>query len=299
VVLQILVGGLVGVAIGYGGRWILTRVRLPATGLYPVLMLALAFLAYGAATLPRGSGFLAVYITGVILGNGSLPYRAGVLRVMDAVAWLCQIAMFLMLGLLVIPSHLLAVAGTGLVLALFLAFVARPAVVALCLLPFGYSMRETGYIGWVGLRGAVPIVLALFPVLARAPGADWLFNLVFFIVFVNALVPGATVRWTTRRLGLETAEPPAPDAVLEVTSMRPLNGELRSFYIDRDLAVSGITLADLPFPDGASVSMIVRGQELVPPRGQTRLEPGDHVYVFSRTEDVALIQLLFGRPESQ
>ena len=141
----------------------------------------------------------------MILGNAPLPYHAGLLRVHDALAWLAQIGMFLVLGLLVFPSRLLEVAGIGLGLALVLAIVVRPAIVALCLAPFRYPWRETVYIGWVGLRGAVPIVLATYPVLVGAPGADRIFHVVFFIVVVNALVPGGTVAWATRRLGLQTS----------------------------------------------------------------------------------------------
>jgi cell volume regulation protein A len=190
------------------------------------------------------------------------------------------------------------VAPQGLALALLLAFVARPLVVALCLLPFRYTLRETAYVGWVGLRGAVPIILAAFPVLAGAPDATLLFDVVFFIVVVTALVPGGTVPWVTRRLNLASDAAPAPPAVLEIESLRPLRGRLQSFYIEPALAVSGISLADLPFPDGASATLIIRGEEVVAPRGATTLEPGDHVYVFAKPEDEALIQLMFGRPEA-
>jgi potassium/hydrogen antiporter len=191
-----------------------------------------------------------VYLAGLILGNGALPYHTGLLRVHDALAWLSQVGMFLILGLLIYPSHLLAVAVVGLAIALLLAFVVRPLVVALCLLPFGYLRREVLYIGWVGLRGAVPIVLATFPVLAGAPGADRLFDLVFFIVVVSALVPGATVAWVTRRLGLQSKEPPAPQAVLAIESRQPLQGELMSFYIDEALLVAGMPVEELPLPEG-------------------------------------------------
>ncbi|GAC1516663.1 MAG: potassium/proton antiporter [Gemmatimonadaceae bacterium] len=297
IVAEIAIGAAVGIAIGRGGGWLLGRARLPAGGLYPVLTLAMAFLAFGVAALTHGSGFLAVYIVGVFLGNGALPYRVGIIRVHDAMAWLSQVAMFLMLGLLVVPSHLREVAGVGLAIAIFLAVVARPAVVALCLLPFRYTPRDVLYVGWVGLRGAVPVILAIYPVLRGAPGAERLFNLVFFIVGVNALLPGATVPWVTRRLGLESADPPSPPAVLEVTSMQPLDGELMSFYVDEALAVAGVMLSDLPFPDGASAAMIVRGNQMLAAKGNTCLEPGDHVYVFSRSEDVPMIRLMFGRPE--
>jgi len=247
----------------------------------------------------HGSGFLAVYVAALVLGNGVLPYRAGLLRVHDALAWLSQIAMFLMLGLLVFPSRLVDVGWAGLALALFLAVVARPLVVALCVTPFGFTARDTAYVGWVGLRGAVPIILATFPVLAGAPGAQRIFDVVFFIVVVNALVPGATVPWVTRRLGLEPREPPRPPAVIEIESRLPLTGELLSFYVDAALAVTGVPLAELPFPEGSAATLIVRGRELIAPKGQTALQAGDHVYVFARPEDLPFIQLMFGRPEGE
>lgn len=299
ILLQLAVGAAAGVGIGRGGRLLLRRLPLPTGGLYPALTLALALLAFGVTTLLHGSGFLAVYLAGMVLGNGPLPYHAGLLRVHDALAWLAQIGMFLVLGLLVYPSRLVEVAGPGLGLALLLAFVVRPLVVALCLAPFRYPWREVAYIGWVGLRGAVPIVLATYPVLVGAPGADRVFHIVFFIVVANALVPGGTVAWVTRRLGLQKAEPPAPHAVLAIESRLPLEGDLMSFYVDDALVVSGVALEDLDFPEGSSVTLIVRGNRLIPPRGSTRLQPGDHVYVLAQPEDQPLIQLMFGRPEAE
>jgi potassium/hydrogen antiporter len=299
VVAQLAVGGALGLGVGYGGRPLVSRLHLPTGGLYPALTLALALLAYGVATLLHGSGFLAVYLAGLVLGNGPLPFRAGLLRVHDALAWLSQIGMFLVLGLLVFPTRLLGVAPIGLGMAIVLAVLVRPVVVGLCLLPFRYPWRETLYIGWVGLRGAVPIVLATYPVLAGAPGAERIFHLVFFIVVANAIVPGATVAWVTRRLGLQSSQPPAPQAVLAIESRQPLQGELMSFYIDEALVVAGVPLAELDFPEGASVALIVRGDRLIPPKGSTVLQPGDHVYLIAQPEDRALIQLIFGRPEEE
>lgn len=294
---EIVIGILMGVVLGLATRVMLRGLRSTASGLYPIVTTALALTAYGVTTLVHGSGFLAVYVSGLVLGSGPIPFRHGVLRVHDAVAWLAQITMFLVLGLLVFPSRLLDVALPGLAIALFLALVARPAVVALCLAPFRYRASEIAYIGWVGLRGAVPIILSTIPVLAGAPGAQRLFDLVFFIVVVNAIVPGATVARVTRALGLEEGEPPAPPAVLHIESMKPLGGELMSFYIDDALAVAGAALVDLPFPEGAAVTLLVRGDQLLPPKGSTVFEPGDHVYVFARPEDQAMIRLMFGQPE--
>jgi cell volume regulation protein A len=277
----------------------MARLQLVTGGLYPALMLAVGFLSFGVATLAQGSGFLAVYLTGIVLGNGPLPYRVGLFRIFDALAWLSQIGMFLLLGLLVFPSRLGEMTGLGLGIALLLAVLIRPLVVALLIAPFRYPWQETAFIGWVGLRGAVPIVLATFPVLVGAPDADRIFHLVFFIVVVGAIIPGGTVAWATRRLGLESKEPPSPHALLAIESRVPLQGDLMSFYIDEALVVCGLTLDDLDFPEGASVALIVRGDRLVPPKGFTRLEPGDHVYVVAQREDRPFLQLMFGRPEEE
>lgn len=298
VALQLGVGGAVGAAIGYAGRELLVRTRLPAAGLYAVLLLGIASLAFAVPTLLQGSGFLGVYIAGIVLGNGKLPYRVGLQRVHDALAWLSQVTMFVMLGLLVFPSRLLEIAPVALPLALFLTVVARPVVVWLCLLPFRYPGREVAYVAWVGLRGAVPIVLATYPLLLGASGAERIFDIVFFIVVVGSIFPGATVSWLAKSLKLEAADPPAPPAVLEIESMQPLNGELMSFYVDEALPVAGVRLDEIPLPETSAVTLIVRGRDVIAPRPATVLEPGDHVYVFAREEDRALIQLMLGRPES-
>ena len=295
---EIVIGAGCGVAIGVGARWLLSRTRLPASGLYSVMTLATALFAFSLPTLIGGSGFLGVYVAAVVLGAGRLPYGTALRRIHDSLAWLGQVAMFLMLGLLVYPSQLLDAAWVGTIVGLALAFVARPLMVALCLVPLRFPRNDVLYVGWVGLRGAVPIILATFPVLAGAPGAERLFNIVFFIVVLNALLPGTTVPWVTRRLALESEEPPPSDAVLTIESFEQLDGELLSYYVDEALPVVGMTLQDLPFPEGAAVTMIVRGRELIAPQGDTRLEIGDHAYVLTRPDGVAMVQLLFGRPES-
>lgn len=294
---QLALGLAAGVAIGYIGRVLLNRFTLPTPGLYPVLTLAGAFLSFGAATLINGSGFLAVFFTAVVLGNGPLPYRAGMIRVHDAIAWLSQVSMFLMLGLLVYPSRLPEVAWIGLPLAIFLALVARPLATIPILWPFGYSSREMGYTGWVGLRGAVPIILATFPVLAEVPGADRIFDIVFFVVVVSAIIPGATIRWLARKWDLQTAENPPPHAVLEINSTTPLGGDLLSFLITPPLAVAGAKLKNIPFPRGAAAVLLIRGGEVQACRGDTELRPGDHVYIYCDIKDRPFLKLLFGRPE--
>lgn len=293
--LQLLIGAIVGVGVGYGTRWVLTHARVGTAGLYPVITLASAFLSYGAATLASGSGFLAVFAAASLLGNGPLPFRSGLTRVHDSVAWFCQVAMFLMLGLLVFPSRLLPVAGIGLALGLGLAFLARPMVVTLCLLPFRRPIKEVGYVSWVGIRGAVPIILATFPVMAQVPDAEHIFHIVFFIVVVSALVPGASIVPLTRRLGLADPHRPAPAAALELHSLRQMNAQIQVYHIEPTVVVCGVPLSHIPFPDGAAAVMVVRGDEIMAARGKTVFQAGDHVYVFCRPEDEAQIGLLFGK----
>ena len=163
---------------------------------------------------------------------------------------------------------------------------------------FGFRWPERLYVGWVGLRGAVPIILAMVPVLARAPGAGVIWNAVFFIVLVNITVLGFTVRRGARRLDLQAARPPPPHGLIEISSSRPLDAEIEVFYVDPASAVAGSTLADLPpFPAGSAVLMVLRGDDLLTARGATVLEPGDHVYVLTRAEDADFVHLLFGEAE--
>jgi cell volume regulation protein A len=296
--IQLVVGALGGLVIGSGGRWLLRRARPAAAGLLPVLTIALAFLAFGATTLARGSGFLATYVAGLIIGNGPLPYRSGLLRVHDAIAWLGQVVMFLVLGLLSQPSSMVSVAPRGLALGMVLALIARPLSTVLCLAPFGYAAREIAFVGWVGLRGAVPIILAIFPVLAGVPQAYHIFDVVFFIVVANTLIPGATVRWAARLLGVQVRATPPPAALLEIASTLPLHSDVLSFYLAEASAVAHSRIADIPFPPGSAVMLIVRAEELVAARGDTLLLPGDHVFIFCHPEDRPTVDLLFGREEA-
>ncbi|MEO7042182.1 MAG: potassium/proton antiporter [Gemmatimonadaceae bacterium] len=296
--LQIATGGAVGWLAGTLAGKLLLRVRLESAGLYPVLTLAIALAVFGVTTLIHGSGFMAVYIAGVVLaGTHQLPHRPAILRVHDAFGWLAQIGMFLILGLLAIPTRLVGAALPGLGVAIVLTLIARPIAVALCLAPFRYSVRETLFISIVGLRGAVPIVLATIPVMAGVTGGRHIFDVVFFIIVVNTLMPGTIVAWLARKFGVIGVTPPPAAATILVESNEPMRSSLRSYFIDRALPVSGIALSEIPFPDGAAVTMIVRGSSLLVADGDTVLTPGDHVYVLASPEAEPLAQLLFGRPE--
>ena len=292
---QLILGCVIGYGLGVIGRVLLKRVRLSTGGLFVVITLGLALFSFGIATVAGGSGFLAVFVTAAVIGNAHIPYRAGLRHIHDAVAWLSQVSMFLMLGFLVFPSRILSVAGPVLLLAVFLAFVARPVAVAICLIPFRYPAREIGYIGWVGLRGAVPIILATYPVLVGVSSASRVFDLVFFLVVLNALIPGATVRSVTRWFGLEVPPTPAPLATLELSSLGPLSGELLSFHITSSVLAEGVAIRDLGLPENTSIALIVRGSDLVSPRGSTVLQSDDQVYVSTSSEARPLLTLLLGR----
>ncbi len=292
--IQLGVGAAGGIAFGLLGRWLLRTVELPAIGLYPVLTVAIALLAYSVPTLLGGSGFLSVYVAAIVLGSGPMPYRAGVRRVHDALAWLAQIAMFVLLGLLVFPSRLVPAIPVGLALAALLAFIARPLAVGLVLGPLRAPWRETLFVSWVGLRGAVPIILAAYPVLRGVPGGDDLFHLVFFVVLLNSLVTGTTVAPVARWLGLGGVPRRGTRASVELVSLRDLPGEFLWYEIAPASAVAGQYVRDLDLPEGCLVTLAVREDRVVVPRGSTRLEPGDEVCVFATAESRTLLDLLFG-----
>ncbi|MEW6271004.1 MAG: potassium/proton antiporter [Thermodesulfobacteriota bacterium] len=297
--MQLAVGAVGGIAIGALGRRVLRWAHLPAAGLYPVLSVALALLAFGVPSLLGGSGLLAVYLAGVLLGEGELPYRAGVLRVHDALAWLAQLAMFLILGLLIFPSRLWSVADEGLLLAAVLTLLARPIAVLTSLAPARIASRERAFIAWVGLRGAVPIILATYPVLHGVPRASEIFDVVFFIVLANSLIPGATVGWLARRWSLAEPAPAAPPATIEMVSLHDYPGDFRWYVVSAPAAVAGATVRDLPLPRDCVLTVVLRDAHVIPPRGETVLEPGDHVCVFSTREHGKLLGLLFGQPDEE
>lgn len=288
--LQLVIGVGVGLLVGYLYRYLLNSVRLSASGLYPVLTIAAAFSAFGASTLIYGSGFLAVFVAAVVLGNGHLPSVQGLRRVHDSLAWLCQVAMFLMLGLLVFPSRLMPLAGAGIALGLVLAVIARPLVAMACLSVLGWQARHAALVSWIGLRGAVPIVLATFPVIKGLPNGDRIFHLVFFVVVVSAVIPGASIIPVALRSRLAKRAKPAQGAALELHVMKKLDRELREFVIEGDSLACGRTLRELSLPDSIAIVLIVRGDEPLPARGSTELHADDLLYVVSSAADLEAVR---------
>jgi cell volume regulation protein A len=278
----------IGVSIGYLTGLLsikaFRRLRLASPGLYPVASLATAALAFGAADSLEGSGFLAVYIAGLSLGSAAIPAKRTVTTFHQGLAWLAQIVMFLALGLLVFPSQLDDVALEGTVLALVVMAIARPVSTFLATAFEPYSAVERLLLGWAGLRGAVPIVLATFPVIEDVPRSLELFNIVFFAVLLSALVQGATFEPLARRLGLTTSEPALPRPLTETGTIRGLGAEVVECPVAPDDAIAGRLVRELGLPRDALLNVIVRGDEAIPPRGSTRIEAGDRLHVLVRQE---------------
>ena len=270
-VLQMGLGAVLGYALGRGMAWVINRVDLEHDGLYPVLSLTLVLLTYGLTAYLGGSGFLAVYVAGIVMADRAYIHKRSLTRFHDGLAWLAQIAMFLTLGLLVFPSRILPVLGVAVLVTAFLILVARPAAVYLCLLGSRFSLREQTLIGWAGLRGAVPIILATFPLVAGIPGGEELFNIVFFIVLASALLQGTTIPAVARLLHVEgpafAAEP--------VWAGEPVRRDLVEYRVPDDSPVVGRQMAQAGLPEGADVVLLRRYDTFVVVRGSTRLRRDD------------------------
>ena len=273
-------GAAFGVAAGYAAAWLINRLTL-VTGLYPLLAMAAGLATYAATSAVGGSGFLAIYLAGVVLGNHRLHAAQNILRVHDGLAWLAQITMFLVLGLLVTPSALLDHAGRALAVSLVLMLAARPIGVVLSLLPFRFPWREHVYISWVGLRGAVPIILALFPLLAGLPDAQLYFNTAFFVVLVSLLVQGWTVAPVAHWLDLQV--PAHPGAVQRVNLDVPgqFEQELVGYRVTPEAIAVGQSPRQLRLPQGARALTVIRGERSFGIEEVETLQPGDYVYLFA------------------
>ncbi len=294
-VTQIAVGTVVGLIVGWIAAKTVNRMNLNAAGLYPVLVSGFGLLSFGLAASFSGSGFLAIYLTGIVLGNSRIVFKRGILLFHDAGAWFGQIIMFVVLGLLCFPSRLINVTGEGLLIAAVLVFVARPVAVLLCVPWFRYSWREVVFISWVGLKGAVPVTLATFPLLLGVEGAGELFNVVFFVVVVSAVVQGWSLPVVARWLKVQTPAPPEPPVTLEISSLHHVEGDIVDFAVDADSRAAGLKVKDLALPDGVVIALIVRGRQIIPPQGKTRIEAGDHAILVVRPETLPLVNRVFAR----
>jgi cell volume regulation protein A len=291
-VFELVVGALVGCLVGWGGAAVLRRVALPASGLYPIAVTTCAVLAYGAAASLHASGFLAVYLAALILGNGALPHRAVTRGFIEALAWVAQIGLFVVLGLLVVPiadftwSDLIAPA---LLIGVVLTFVARPLAVLVAATAFRVAWREQAFLSWAGLRGAVPIVIAILPAAELVDQSRHLLDIVFVLVVVFTLVQSPTLPWAARRLGVaETTE--ARELTVEVAPLDRVGAELLQVRIPIGSKLHGVEVAELRLPQGALVALVVRDDISVVPSPTTGLRSGDEVLVVVPSRSRAEVQ---------
>lgn len=292
-ILQMGLGGLVGLGVGWVSVKLINRIHLVASGLYPVMVAACGFLSFGISANLGGSGFLAIFLTGVFIGNHRIAFQRSTFLFHDGLAWLSQIVMFVVLGLLINPVSLLDVWPQGLLIAAVLILVARPIAVLPIMKMFGFNARESSLVAWVGLRGSVPIILAIFPLMFGLEGAELIFNVVFFVVLISATIQGTTLPIVARKLGLTEKPPAVPAASLEITALEEVDADIVEYTLSDHPRAAGRRLSQMALPDTTVVAMITRGKDVIPPRGSTSLMAGDHLFVVLRPETRAFIDCVF------
>ncbi|MCB8888730.1 potassium/proton antiporter [Vreelandella malpeensis] len=292
-VIQMGVGALVGLGVGWASVKLINRIHLVASGLYPVMVAACGFLSFGIAANLGGSGFLAIFLTGVVIGNRRIAFQRSIFLFHDGLAWLSQIAMFVVLGLLINPMSLLEVWWEGLAIAAVLILVARPLAVVPLLKLFGFNAREMTLVSWVGLRGSVPIILAIFPLLFGLESAPLIFNVVFFVVLISASIQGTTLPLVARKLKLTESPPAVPAATLEITALEEVDADIVEYRLGDQPRAAGRRLSQMALPESTVVAMITRGSNVIPPRGSTLLQANDHLFVVLRPETRPFIDCVF------
>ena len=278
---QMILGGIAGFAFGRLSKIIINNIKLDFEGLYPVLVIALMFITFSATDFVGGNGFLAIYICAVYLGNQELIHKKTILKMYDGLAWLMQIVLFLTLGLLVFPSQIIPYFGIGLLISLFLIFVARPVGVFLSLMFFKMKLRRRFYISWVGLRGAVPIVFATYPLLAGIEKANMIFDIVFFISVTSVLIQGTTLSVVAKWLHVALPEKAKKVTEIDKLILELPKSSLKEFEILPDLHTANKRIVDLNFPKSAFIVMIKRDGEYIRPGGSTQLEAHDVLMVIA------------------
>lgn len=283
---QLAIGGAFGYLFGLAGKHIINRIKLDYEGLYPALAITLMLLTYSITTTVGGNGFLAVYLSALYLGNQDLLHKRTIMKMYDAMAWLMQIILFITLGLLVFPSQIIPVIGVGLLISAFLMFVARPVSVFLCLMPFKLKNRVRWFISWVGLRGAVPIVFATFPLMAGIEKADMIFNIVFFISLTSVLLQGTSIPLVAKWLHVSLPARVKSITPADILLSESINSEMAEIVISPDAAASGMKIIELGFPQNARIALMKRGEKYLIPDGQTVINPGDKLILIAGNKDI-------------
>ncbi len=278
VVYELVAGGLIGAALGFGGAWALRRAALPSTGLYPLAAIAVCVLGFTAGQVAHASGLLATYVAALVLGNSDLPHRGGVRSFAEGTGWLAQIGLFVLLGLYASPPRLVTAVVPALVAGVVLLLAARPLSVVAAALPFRVPWREQAFLSWSGLRGAVPIVLALIALTEGAPGATDLVDVVFVLVVVLTLLQGTTLPWVARLLGVARAGEPR-ELEVDAAPLDELGADLLQVRVPVGSRLKGVYLQELRLPRGATVSLVVRDDEAFTPNLETRLRERDQLLV--------------------
>ncbi len=278
VVYELVAGAVIGALLGMGGAWALRRAALPSTGLYPLAAIAVCVLAYTTGQLAHASGLLATYVAALVLGNSDLPHRGGVRSFAEGTGWLAQIGLFVLLGLYASPQRLVPAVVPALVAGALLLLVARPLSVVAASLPFRLPWREQTFLSWSGLRGAVPIVLALIALTEGAPAATELVDVVFVLVVVLTLLQGTTLPWVARLLGVARAGEPR-ELEVDAAPLDELGADLLQVRVPVGSRLKGVYLRELRLPRGATVSLVVRDEEAFTPSMETRLRERDQLLV--------------------
>ncbi|MBS3970661.1 MAG: potassium/proton antiporter [Clostridia bacterium] len=280
---QIGIGLFVGFVLGKAATYAINKINLDSSGLYPVFAMAFALVIYSVTSLVGASGLLAVYFAGLIIGNSELTYHHSIFRFNEGFAWMMQILMFIILGLLIFPTQLFTqeVVIKGLLLSGILMLIARPIAVFLSTIKMGFTSKELVLLSWAGLKGAVPIVLATFPMIAGLENSQLFFNLVFFVVLTSALIQGSTISLLAEKLGLMGLKKIHHPHSLELISIGKANAEMIECEANENISIIGQTLEEIDFPKDALVTGIIRGGDLVMPSGKTTIESGDTLYILT------------------